>query len=648
MNKPSSLKIVLYTFGLPFTGNSLEHQALGGAETAFIYVARELSQLGHEVLAFCHCSEEGIFDEVEYRAATRFEEWRRSGECDLLICSRYFEIFRAPIKARLKVLWNHDNLVPETVKFMQHVLHEIDYLYCLSDFQVQQYQELLAAFQPVIKKNSNGVDFSLIDEATKGVRKKRHKIMYISRPERGLLQALDIYAALEDKELQFQACSYGYPGEEGKDRFGAEYLRRIQELQEQGYSVEIDRFTKKELYRHISESKVVIFPNLYTEIFCIGAVEVQACKTVFLTSDNSALRETVGYPNLPGADKESFVIALKQLLANEEYRRQLEEQGWQHVRLYSWKNVAQTFLTDAFEFFEKTSAGNQATQFENMPLPPPPPDWTSLTKDGRKLPKISCLTVTSRRLRLLKEAIQCFCSQSYPNRELVIVSHNDTREREAIERYLRSLGRKDIRHISLETEGYSLGRARNASLDAATGELICIWDDDDLYHPDRLSYQFQALNESSAQACFLTDHLQFFEQERELYWVDWRFGGHLDKFERLVPGTMMMYKDKSFRYPESGTQARVGEDNVFVDALRNKQVKVAAPTGLGFLYLYRCHGDNTHPSEHFRHIQAFGSQEQHFIEQRKVILLTALKQYQLPVPLVVKNRTQETMFVYDH
>lgn len=641
MGNPS-FKIVMYTLGLPFTGNSLEKTALGGSETAFIYVARSLCASGHQVIGFCNCSEEGFFDGVEYRSINRFDEFRNSQSCDLFICSRYFDVFKLPINARVKILWNHDNLVPETIHSIKLIIKSIDYMYCLSDFHVQQYHDQLAYLYPIIKKNSNGVDLGMINSIVEKTVQKRHKVMYISRPERGLLQALDIYASLGDKTLEFLACSYNYPGEDISSA-DSDFVERIKSLQNEGYPVKLNTFSKPELYKEIAESKVVLFPNLYAETFCIGAIETQACKTVFLTSQNSALAETVAYPNLPFGDKESFISALKSLLSNEFQRKRLEESGYRHVQKYSWSNVAKVFETDAVEFL-MNSASAKFTKDISLQIS----DIEAYTKLVRApLPKISCLTVTQGRVKLLKDAILCYCKQDYPNKELIIVTNNADHVNNAIKRFIDSLDRKDIFLITFKREGYNLGKARNLSIDVATGDHLCIWDDDDLYHPKRLSYQYQVIKSANAQAAFLTEHLHFFQEEQELYWVDWRYGNHLSFFERLIPGSMLINRSLQIRYPESGQSAFAGEDNVFINALKNNHIRVAAATeGHGFLYLYRCHGNNTHAIAHHRRLQAFGSQDTEFIQQRMPALLDSLKQFSLPTPLIVKNRKAETIFIY--
>jgi hypothetical protein len=55
------LAILLYTEGLPFTGAPIEHQALGGSESALWFMARELSKRGPGVDVCCHWPAPGTF-----------------------------------------------------------------------------------------------------------------------------------------------------------------------------------------------------------------------------------------------------------------------------------------------------------------------------------------------------------------------------------------------------------------------------------------------------------------------------------------------------------------------------------------------------------------------------------------------------------
>ena len=256
-------------------------------------------------------------------------------------------------------------------------------------------------------------------------------------------------------------------------------------------------------------------------------------------------------------------------------------------------------------------------------------------------PKISCLTVTLNRLVLLKEAIQYYCRQTYPNRELIIVTDGTPRYQQAINDYLRWLGRDDIRLVPVEKQ--SLGALRNVSLDAATGDIVCQWDDDDLNHPQRLERQFEHLSAAKAHACCFTDQLQFFFAERSLYWSDWR-NCDTEGVEQLIPGTMMTHRDARFRYPETTEVASAGEDSVLLRQIA-ANASVAPFQDAGFLNVYSYHGKNVFSEVHHRRITFLAGRSVDSLRMRESVLREALRHYRLPEPYRVTARDGKVMFV---
>lgn len=675
------LTIVLYTYGLAFTGNTLEQQSLGGAETAFIYVARELARAGHSVIAFCLCSQEGRFDGVEYRDHTKLAEWRRDHSCDLFICSRYFHVFAEPLRARVKVLWNHDPLDDATLQQLRGFLPAIDYLVCLSDYHVQLFANGLAGSGAIILKSSNGVDLDLTERARVGAT-KQHKIMYSSRPERGLWRALDIYERLGDKNLELLACTYQYSDRADIRAIEERCAERIGALNRAGFRIRTGSFAKHALYQHMAESKAVIYPTYTSEIFCISAIEAQACGTLFMSTKDFGMRETIAYHGFNPDDIDGFAAELQRMLANADARQQLEQIGLEHARRYSWQAVAQRFVDDALRYLEQRQSAAQAA-LQPQPTTQPSPAYLAVAaapalaiaqaarlqqihalwragaqqaeqqqqaaraiiaaEQPRDLPLISCLTVTLNRIVQLKDAIRCYCRQSYPHRELVIVSDGNARYQQAITDHIQALGRSDIRTIFLDNAGYTLGQVRNIALEAAAGQLICQWDDDDLCHPDRLWAQYSQLARDHADACCMTDQLHFFAQERELYWVDWRRGGRAAGVWDLIPGTLMMVKDARFRYPEAGPNARAGEDTILLTQL-SQQVKIARLKDAGHLYVYTYHGTNTWSRDHHRELNTIAIAPD---ESKQAVLRLSLPYYALPMPYAFKDRSGQTLFVHN-
>ncbi|MEQ8251992.1 MAG: glycosyltransferase [Oceanibaculum nanhaiense] len=626
------LDIVLYTEGLRFNGATLENRSLGGAETAFISVARELAALNHRVLAFCPCDQPGSYDGVIYRDSTEFAAWCEEGQCDLFICSRFYEVLSLNVPAITKILWSHDTYLPEQYQRLEQFMPRITAVYCLSDYHQWHFRQHLPHWDHKIRRTHNGLDFSLIKEAVAS-ESKRHKLMYTSRPERGLLRALSIYEQYADRTLEFTCCTYDYPWK-GQDIGMIEAMcdYKIADLKAQGFPITSGTFSKRELYRHLAQSKAVIYPAEIAEITPISALEAQACGAVYLAPDHSGFQEFVPYRRLDIQQPEQWTAFLRDVLNDDIVREQLAEQGRQHIRPYSWSSVAEEFANTGFAEASGIVHINRVA-----PL-------TAVTIGGAQ-PKISCVMPTRNRIVLAKEAIRCFLNQSYPNRELIIVAGGSTHSQRALSSYVSELDRTDIKCVLLGDEDASLGRMRNMTLDAAGGDIICQWDDDDLYHGERLQVQAAAMTKVGAYSCFLTDHFQYFTNERTLYWIDWSHGGVVGGKDAQLPGSVMMMNDPHLRYPETGDGSMIGEDCVMQDALCNRFRSVNL-SDYGYIYVYRYHARNTCSKEHHQKLSKYATNSE-FVVKNIPKILESLKYYALPKPIAVRCRDDQVIISYN-
>jgi glycosyltransferase involved in cell wall biosynthesis len=247
--------------------------------------------------------------------------------------------------------------------------------------------------------------------------------------------------------------------------------------------------------------------------------------------------------------------------------------------------------------------------------------------------------VTYDRLALAKRAIESFARQNYPHRELVVVTDGEERFRRALERYVAALGLDSVRFVFVDGERQTLGHLRNVSMDAAGGDVVCQWDDDDLSHPERLATQAAFMLENNAAACLLTDHLQFIADQRSLFWIDWTMGGVARGAARLAPGTLMMHRDvrgARFRYPEHGQIARQGEDSALLEAL-HASLPVAHLSDAGHMYLYQFHGRNTFSREHHYRLAGFRTSTSH-LNDNAARIRDAARYYAIPRPVYVVGR----------
>ena len=106
----------------------------------------------------------------------------------------------------------------------------------------------------------------------------------------------------------------------------------------------------------------------------------------------------------------------------------------------------------------------------------------------------SCIMPTANRRRFVPGAIAQFLAQDYADAELVILDDGEDSVADLIP--------QDTRIRYLRTPRYkTLGAKRNAACEAARGDVILHWDDDDWYAPNRVRLQVDALRDSDADAC---------------------------------------------------------------------------------------------------------------------------------------------------
>lgn len=130
--------------------------------------------------------------------------------------------------------------------------------------------------------------------------------------------------------------------------------------------------------------------------------------------------------------------------------------------------------------------------------------------DGRK-GRVSVVSPTTESRHKFHEQLwRCFQSQSWPDKELVIVETYQ----DSCSSFFQSLAEKDERLVYLKykrgrSEDWSIGLKRNIGAHVATGEYIANFDDDDLYAPEYLGTMVNQLELRKAQAITLSSWFIF-------------------------------------------------------------------------------------------------------------------------------------------
>jgi hypothetical protein len=117
-------------------------------------------------------------------------------------------------------------------------------------------------------------------------------------------------------------------------------------------------------------------------------------------------------------------------------------------------------------------------------------------------PLVSCIMPTGDRRVFAHQAIRYFLRQDYENAELIVVDDGYDAVNDLVH------GDERIRYVRVE-RGTTLGEKRNIACEAARGELIAHWDDDDWIGPSRLRAQVEALRSTGALATAARELLHY-------------------------------------------------------------------------------------------------------------------------------------------
>ncbi|MBE9565332.1 MAG: glycosyltransferase, partial [Proteobacteria bacterium] len=281
---------------------------------------------------------------------TDFPAFVESESCDVFICCRHLRGLTAPVRAKVNLVWNHDIITKEAARQLKSLMYKVDRLLVLSQFHKSQFQRHLSLPEGRYLVTRNGVDLDLIDEAIAGVARDSNRLLYTSRPERGLDLLLEMWPELKRRrpELKLAIAHYENPG---ADAQMADYLDTLHRTAELLPDVTLlGPLNKRDLYRELAASALVVYPAVFPEVSCISALEAAACGTPMVASRYGALKESVAdgetgllIPGDPHGERyqSGFVEGVIALLEDEARRAEMGKAGRRRIEeRYQWRAIA--------------------------------------------------------------------------------------------------------------------------------------------------------------------------------------------------------------------------------------------------------------------------------------------------------------------
>lgn len=202
------------------------------------------------------------------------------------------------------------------------------------------------------------------------------------------------------------------------------------------------------------------------------------------------------------------------------------------------------------ESTSKSGAGNSPAAVDYSP--------------SNERPLVSAIMPTYGRPELVNESVAMFLAQDYENKELIILNDCVGQTFE--------LDHPFVTVLNHPHRFANLGEKRNYCIEQASGEIIAIWDDDDVYLPWRLSVSVEAM---------LRDRLSFYRPAE--FWAYW--GDESLHDNRSTPGWVnhpfCCFTKKLWNAVGGYPQQSLGEDSVlfkrFHELLGESFIKTALP-----------------------------------------------------------------------
>ncbi len=361
------LDIVFYAAG-DFNDDSLITGGVGGSESAVIQMSRMLRDLGRKVIVFNETESPGACNGIEYRNHLDFYFLNRFNKIPIFISSRILLPFKAGVRASLKILWAHDECRTQFVHDEDIASLNMDEIFTLSQWHKNDWSHHFKIPSERFYVTRNGVNPEDFD-CLKGQPERKNKIIYASRPSRGLgiLLALfpEVRRRIPEAELHIFTDT---PAKTVMD--DPEMAPYLSGVEQPGVFLR-GSLPKPAFYRELLSARVMAYPSIWRETSCIAAIEAQAAGLPVVTSSEGALPETIqGGLVIPGDPTtpeflEKFVSEVCSLMEDDQRWEALSRKGKAVVRTqYRWSQIAVEWL----DHFESLPVSEKIRGKENIDL----------------------------------------------------------------------------------------------------------------------------------------------------------------------------------------------------------------------------------------------------------------------------------------
>jgi len=343
-----------------WTPESVKVKGIGGSEEAVINLSAQLADMGWNVTVYNNCGyKEQKFGKVTYRP---FWSWNFRDRQDVVVIWRVPLPLDYPINSPRVYLDMHDTIEPGELN--EKRMKAVTKIFVKSQFHRSLYPHVADEKFVIIP---NGIDISLFNEKIQP--KDQNLIINTSSPERSLTAFIEIFKRVKEQVPTARAqWAYGW---DVWDNVHAGNLKRmawkeetVKKMEEAGIEI-LGRLNHQEVAKLYERANIFLYPTEFAEIHCISAVKAQAAGDIVITTNFSALDETVRHgvkvtsrktkddwarpyqfdfsvENKAMIDEfvDHTVMYLKAAISTVNYRGAIDEQMDWARRTYNWERIA--------------------------------------------------------------------------------------------------------------------------------------------------------------------------------------------------------------------------------------------------------------------------------------------------------------------